>query len=138
MILGPCAYHFFEAHSLMSQLQDSNHPEYYLCPSLLLWDPLCDPKLQNMLDAMTCPLCNTVLHKHNTCWSDGTRLPRVLHSFKYQVLLISKLYHCHDNRVILSHDERIIELLPKSLQIPFILLHKTGCTMEFVDSVLSL
>lgn len=144
LILGPCGYHFFESQSLMSQLQDPNHcpcPEYYLCPSLLIWDPLCDPKLaENMMATMTCPLCNTALCKHNTCWSDGTHSyqPRVLHSFKYQVLLISKIYHCHDNRILLSHDERIIELLPKSIQIPFILLHKTGYTTEFVDSILSL
>ena len=109
------------------------HPDQYLLPTIYIWNPITYLALQ-------CPLCSTPLKQHNGYWADGSHSfkPRILHSFRYSALLVSRIYQCSNNQIILAHDERIVKLLPSSLQAPFILLHKTGYTREFVDEILAL
>ena len=83
---------------------------------------------------LQCPLCSTPPKQHKGSWSDGSQSykPRVLHSFRHVALLVSRIYHC-SNKILLAHDERVLELLPKNWIVPFILLHKTGYTRQFVE-----
>ena len=37
-----------------------------------------------------------------------------------------------------AHDERVLKLVPNNCQIPFVLLHKTGYTKQFVEEILAL
>ena len=108
-------------------------PEHYLLPTVFIWNPL-------TYFTMQCPLCSTPLKQHNGHWADGSisYKPRVLQSFRHIALLVSQVYVCTDNKALFVHDERLLKILPSSFEIPFILLHKTGYTKQFVEEILVL
>lgn len=54
------------------------------------------------------------------------------------MLLVSRIYICENHHVSQAHDEKVLKLLPRSLQVPFVLLHKTGYTQSFVEQLLFL
>lgn len=109
------------------------HSDQYLLPTIFIWNPI------TYFKTLQCPLCSTPLKQHKGSWSDGSQSykPRVLHSFRNVALLVSRIYQC-SNKVLLAHDERVLELLPKNWIVPFILLHKTGYTRQFVEEILAL
>ncbi len=72
---------------------------------------------------------------YHSSWNDGSlkyNAPRLLHDLKSHVLLVSAVYHCKNGHKILSHDERVLNKINEYF-IPFILLHKTGFTKDFVN-----
>lgn len=77
---------------------------------------------------------------HNKYWADGTHSfqPRTIHSFDHLVLLVSRVYQCISKQTLLAHDERLLQTLAKSMNVPFVLLHKTGFTKEFIKKVVAL
>ena len=110
-------------------------PDDYLLPTVLIWDPV----EQFQLFTLQCPICSVPLTNHKKKWADGstTGKPRILHSFKYTVLLVSRIY-TYKNHTLLAHDEKILSLLSRLVQVPFVLLHKTGYTQSFVEQLLFL
>ena len=52
--------------------------------------------------------------------------------------MVSRVYVCADNKALFAHDERLLKILPSNCHIPFILLHKTGYTKQFVEEILAL
>ena len=113
------------------------NPDDYLLPTVLIWDPV----EQFQLLTLECPVCLVPLINHEKKWADGSTAgkPRILHSFKHTVLLVSRIYICKNHmHVLLAHDEKVLSLLSRSVKIPFVLLHRTGYTQSFVEQLLIL
>jgi len=112
-------------------------PEDFLYPSIIIWNPFEDHNLEKTIK---CPQCQAYLHSHEKYWADGTQSyqPRTLYSFDHTVLLVSRVYMCFNRQILLAHDERLHKALSKSIDIPFILQHKTGYTKEFINKVVTL
>lgn len=51
---------------------------------------------------------------------------------------MSAVYECEDGHKMLAHDERILHSLSCNAMVPFVLLHKTGFTTNFVNYCASL
>ena len=126
--------------SLISKRTESEGPplpEDFLYPSIIIWSPFEEHNLESIVK---CSLCQSSLITHDKYWSDGTHSfhPRILHSFDHLVLLVSRVYQCIDKQILLAHDERLLQILKKSINVPFVLLHKTGYTKEFINKVVAL
>ena len=102
---------------------------------MLIWHPALTYKHIFESQGFQCP--------HESCekiavlkgWNDGHAqhcMPRILHDVKDTVLLISAIYVCEDGHKTLAHDARVLKLISQPL-VPFVLLHQTGFTKEFVD-----
>ena len=61
----------------------------------------------------------------------------VVHSTNI-VILVSAVYVCENQHTILAHDEAILSCYPTQAAIPFVLLHRTGFTTDFVQMCTSL
>jgi len=133
--------HHHEEISLISrrtELDPPPQPEDFLYPSIKMWSPFEEYNLENMIK---CPLCQNKLITHGKYWTDGVHSyqPRILHSFDHLVLLVSRVYQCIiSKQTLLAHDERLLQTLAKSINVPFVLLHKTGFTKEFINKVVAL
>ena len=109
----------------------------YIQPHVLLWNPL--EQFQNV--QLAC------LHEHCSliplslkCWKMGqthSLQPRLIHNTEYTVLLVSALYMCPVGHEVSSTDPRIMKLVGEH-NVPFVLLHKTGCTKNFEETVFEL
>ena len=112
-------------------------PEDFLSPPIIIWSPFEEHGLEK---TTKCPCCQKYLQYHKKCWADGTQSyqPRILHSFDHTVLLVSRVYCCFSSQTLLAHDERLLQILTKSIDIPFVLLHKTGYTKDFINEVVAL
>ena len=60
-------------------------------------------------------------------------MPRTIHNVNDVVLLVSAIYACEDGHRILAHDARVLKMITSPSLVPFVLLHQTGFTKEFVD-----
>ena len=65
-------------------------------------------------------------------------MPRKLYGRDSVVLLVSRVYVCPQGHEIPAHDPRILNSLPNDKNIPFILSHKSGVTIGFMNQVNSL
>ena len=64
--------------------------------------------------------------------------PRLFHGIHHTVLLVGAIYKCtENNHKVISTDPRLLNKLG-SFDLPFVLLHRSGLTQEFVNSVVSL
>ena len=112
-----------------------------ILPPVIIWHPIlqlssCSDKLDK------CPNegCKGVLHIHG--WTTGSTSgtqPRILHDINYMILLLGAIYQCDldSSHIIYSTDPRILSQI-NQLWIPFHLLHRSGCTHSFVQSVVNL
>ena len=83
--------------------------------------------------------CEHVMQRKE--WQNGQNtnsLPRLIHGIDGIVLLASRMYVCSSGHRFLSHDERIPSRFPPQAQIPFLLSHRSGHTMQCVSLVISL
>ena len=108
-----------------------------ILPYIMFWDPIQKfvGKLANQCMFESCS--GTVRVK---CWRTGQSLsmqPRLLHCIEYNVLLISPIYICEYSHTFSSTDPRLTENILQE-HIPFILLHRTGFTRHFVNTVVHL
>ena len=111
------------------------HPDEYILPLVILWNPAIS--LPNIFpdQSIICPECD--LPAPCVYWNDGSmacRQPRILHSMDDMVYLVSSIHSCANGHRTLSHDERILTSLPKWIVIPFILFHKSGVTLDLLNS----
>ena len=74
-------------------------------------------------------------------WNDGSSSstqPRVLHDMHNIVLLVSAVYMCDNGHKLLAHDTSVLKRFPTHRVIPFVLLSRTGFTMDLVNTCTSL
>ena len=57
----------------------------------------------------------------------------MLHALDNIVLLISSMYICHRDHEFMSHVARVLALFPPKIDIPFVLVHRTGFTAEYIE-----
>ena len=110
--------------------------ELFFLPPVIIWNPLITYPLIVKSHLVSCMTCKEKIT--STSWNDGsspTRQPRTLHSIKDTVLLVSAVYSCQKGHELLAHDECVLKLFPSQIMIPFILLHKTGFTKDFVENI---
>ena len=115
--------------------------EDYFLPAVLLWDPY---SLYPSIFPPGSIKCNSEFCCGATkffCWNDGStasKQPRTLHDMHFVVLLVSAIYACDSGHKVLAHDESVLKVFPSYQMVPFILLCKTGFTVELVDTCTSL
>ena len=97
------------------------------------------PTLYHQISKCLDDNCEHVMERKE--WQNGQNtnsLPRLIHGIDGIVLLASRMYVCGLGHRFLSHDERILSRFPSQAQIPFLLSHKSGLTMQCVSLVVSL
>ena len=62
----------------------------------------------------------------------------MLHALDNIVFLISSICICHRDHEFMSHDACVLALFPLKIDIPFVLVHHTGFTAEFIEMCNSL
>ncbi len=115
----------FPSQQILSPLDLTNE---FLLPTIVLWNPIISHHV-----ILTCFSCKENLQLSS--WNDGSlkyNTPRLIQDLKCHVLLVSAVYTCKNGHRILSHDERILKEI-NPIAIPFVLLHKTGFTKDFVN-----
>ena len=114
------------AHPVASA-QDLLHQ--FTLPPVILWNPL----VTSHGLVIQCSVCDQVMYQSS--WNDGSlqyNSPRILHDLKSNALLVSSMYKCANGHKTVAHDERVLNKLSYT-SIPFILLHKSGFTKDFVN-----
>lgn len=74
-------------------------------------------------------------------WTDGSSInkqPRLIHDLTNIVYLVSAVYTCENKHRLLAHDDSVLKTIPARSIIPFVLLCRTGLTLELVDMCTSL
>ena len=116
-------------------------PDDFLLPFLMIWNPVLTYNSLFIESGLRCQQdgCNKLaITKY---WNDGStshKQPRTIHGITDIVLLVSAVYVCENGHKILAHDPRVLKMIPCTSMIPFVLLHQTGFTREFVDLISSL
>ena len=123
-----------------SEITTSEAITHNFIPNIILWDPIVQfPALSNAFQHCLVEDCKHVLEGRE--WQNGRNqvlMPRVIHAIDGIVLLVSRNYVCKSGHRYLSHDERILDRLPSSAHLPFILTHRSGLTMQCLSLVVSL
>ena len=108
-------------------------PQEFLLPLLLIWHPALTYTHIFENQSLECP--------HETCnkksvlkgWNDehvAHHIQRTIHDVNDVVCAI---YACEDGHRILAHDAQVLKMITSPSLVPFVLLHQTGFTKEFVD-----
>ncbi len=111
-------------------------PQEFLLPLLLLWHPVLTFRHIFAHQGLQCPYASCESVAELKGWNDGHTphcMPRTLHDVKAVVLLVSAIYVCENGHKTLAHDTRVLEMITCPSLVPFVLLHQTGFTKEFVD-----
>lgn len=105
-----------------------------ILPHILLWDPL----HQFSRCSVLCPQCSQPLKTAYWKWgqSAGSQ-PRKIHCIEYIVIIIPAVYSCAHDHLVVANDPRILRVLTLEQQ-PFVLLHRTGFTKHFINTVVQL
>lgn len=108
-------------------------------PYVLLWDPLRQLDIV-FVQPQICLVesCDSVMHFQ--CWRTGSHKgnqPRVIHSIESTILLVTAEYSCGNGHIIFGSDSRIIQIIPAQF-VPFVLLHRTGFTKQFISTAIHL
>lgn len=108
-------------------------------PNVTLWHPLVQFPMQ-CHSLQVCPNeeCTGILKLH--VWAIGQSKgiqPRLIHHVDSTILLVGAIYKCSSGHTIYSTDPRLLRRLD-SVQVPFVLLHRSGFTRAFIHSVVSL
>lgn len=114
-------------------------PDDFLLPSIILWNPLLTYSKSSFSTGLLCLKCDRVCNTHY--WNDGSSThtqPRAIHDIQDIVYLVSAVYTCDEGHKILAHDQRVLNMLPCKDIVPFVLLHRTGFTTNFISFCSSL
>ena len=101
--------------------------------SVILWNPLLTYSSVFSTTGLQCTTCAKVCQLAS--WNDGGSpyaQPRLIHDIENFVYLVSAVYVCELGHRILAHDQRILDMLPCKDMVPFVLVHKSGFTSNFV------
>ena len=129
------------SYSALIPSQNTEH-ENNICsivlPYLLIWDPLHQFPL-HFRNSIPCIQCGSALVVDSWKYGQTNALqPRVIHCLYHTVLLVSVVYMCENGHEVPSTDPRILQMLKVEEHVPFILLHKSGFTRDFVHTILLL
>lgn len=115
--------------------------KYTLLP-YILFHPLVQFTFLTKDAPLLCPICerdgaiSTLMTTDN--WRDGhnlRNLPRMIYGMNSPVLLVSKIYKCNNGHSdIPANDPSIIKGIP-DCYLPFILMHKSGLTVELLQFI---
>lgn len=107
---------------------------------IILWDPIVQfPTFSRVIQHCLTENCEMILERGE--WQRGQNsrsMPRVIHAIDGIVLLISRAYVCNSGHRYISHDERILQRLPSSAHLPFVISHRSGLTAQCLTLVVSL
>lgn len=109
----------------------------HILPYVMFWDPI-HKFADTLSNQCLCESCSGTLRVK--CWRTGQSLsmqPRLLHGIEHNVLLVSPIYICEYSHTLSSTDPRLTENILQE-HIPFILLHRTGFTRHFVNTIVHL
>lgn len=114
----------------------------FLMPPVILWSPF---EQYSHLLSPSCPKCaaeESSIGKLNPCkWTDGHSqdcAPRLLHDVACNVILVSRVYKCSNDHIVVGHHPRIVQQLSEMhLQcvVPFKLWYRSGFTQVFIEHV---
>ena len=141
VITPPSTYSLLSSQE-MGQVQNiGNHNIcFYIMPYVMLWNPLHQFQM-HFRDGIRCfhEQCDSSLSvKVWKCGQTNALEPRIIHDVSNTILLVSAVYTCQNGHEVASTDPRILLQLTEEEHIPFILLHKTGFTRDFVHTALQL
>ena len=124
---------------MMAGSEIPSDPSTLLMPRVIIWNPLVQFPL-NRRSLEKCPKenCNGDLTFYT--WANGERKgmqPRLIHDIRSNVILVGAIYRCSSDHVVYSTDANILQKLDRA-HTPFILLHRTGFTRAFVQTVVNL
>ena len=108
-------------------------------PLVIVWSPYLTYPTLFPPGSLQCPSCGCALQ--HSYWNDGsssTSQPRLLHDIHNVALLVSATYICENRHRVLAHDECILKCFTAQRMIPFVLLFRTGFTLEFIDTCMAL
>jgi hypothetical protein len=114
-------------------------PEAFLLPAVILWNPMLSHSNALPTTGLSCLKCKRPCRM--AYWNDGSSehtQPRLIHDVEDAVLLVSAVYLCDEGHKTLAHNPTVLDMLPSKLIVPFILVHKTGFTLNFVNLCVSL
>ena len=116
--------------------QQCGNIDSYILPHVILWDPL-NQFPSSFPHGISCPTCSKLLDKITYWkWGQSTGLqPRVIHGLETTILIVPAI--CGNKHTLVSTDPRILNIL-KYEQLPFVLLHRTGFSKQFVLSIIQL
>lgn len=126
------------APELLAKLHPGGNLNNFILPHVILWDPLNQfPGL--FAGGVLCSSCSKQL-KEIVRWKWGQSLglqPRVIHGLETTILIVPAVYSCVNEHTIVATDPRILKLLNSDL-LPFVLLHRTGFSKQFVSAIIHL
>ena len=108
--------------------------EDFLLPMVILWNPVLMYGTAFPSTGLSCSKCKRPCRM--AYWNDGSSehtQPRLIHDVEDVVLLVSAVYLCDEGHKTLAHDPTVFDMLPSKLVIPFILVYKSGFTVNFVN-----
>ncbi|XP_066916044.1 uncharacterized protein [Clytia hemisphaerica] len=123
------------------QLVDQKTIDSVILPILLFWDPLEQP-----CKTFICPLChqdgnpNSRLHRPQTLFdsweagSSNSMMPRKIWDVNWFIALVGRRYHRMNSHSVSSYHAGILRQMNPA-EVPFILSHDSGLTMEAFDLV---
>lgn len=117
----------------METVYDDEGFSSLILPHIILWDPL-NQLSSYFPQGMLCPNCSQPLKKI-AHWKSGQ--PRIIHDTHNTVLIVPAVYTCDYEHTLVATDPRILKIFTFD-RIPFILLHRTGFTKTFINSIIQL
>ena len=109
-------------------------------PYVMLWNPLHQFQM-HFRDGIRCfhEQCDSSFSvKVWKCGQTNALESRIIHDVSHTILLVSAVYTCQNGHKVASTDPRILLQLTEEEHMPFILLHRTGFTRDFVHTALQL
>ena len=136
----PCAVQNPPSFHILLKSTKPSDPMELVLPFILFWNPLAQfPLLSQEIKMCPNDMCGGELEFCE--WSNGRRKgiePRLLHGTHHTILLVGAIYKCRENNHrVHATDPRLLKTLDL-FDLPFSLLHRSGLTHEFVNSVISL
>lgn len=139
VIAPPSSYSILESSQVQMSVSASDMNSYIL-PYLLIWDPIHQfpAHFRRGLQCIHRDCDSYLTVKHWKCGQTNALQPRVVHEISHTILLVSVVYVCDNGHEVQSTDPGILQKLTVEEHVPFILLHRTGFTRDFIHSILQL
>jgi hypothetical protein len=75
------------------------------------------------------------------CWQDGRKprySPRTLYGIEGITVLICRIFKCSTNHFVTACDPRLLKAFPQEIIIPFVLLHRSGVTLQAYNLIFNM
>ena len=105
---------------------------------MIVWDPI---KQYPTLSRHLLEVCYETGCGHPLsfwCWQDGRKSrynPRCLYGVDGTTVLICQIFRCRSNHFITGCDPRVLNTFSQQISLPFVLLHRTGVTLQAYTTI---